>query len=390
MERWLSKSRVLLILCAVLLSASLNRKSPLVYGLFLFLVVLLVLAYLIPWLSLRGMSVRLDGLLDLEISEHQGAKVGIHLHRRYRWPAFMIKIETVWDWESFQVTHVQALPIVSKGSKTWMNDGFKFPCRGNYRLKTVALTSGFPLGFVHARLELKCPDVQVQVLPEPHPVNWPSPWDISEDPSGELTMPRLGNSLELSLLQPYIPGERVGRINWRATARTGELIIQHFHQTGSIRLHVVMLGSDLPERGNPNSAAEQVIRITAGVCQAALNSGAALRVYGHVQHESLQEWRDILQALAGFLPKNQPLHEALSRVELVCRPGEQLALIVPHHAAGTWLLGQLQPLVELSIQIVVWIGLPRFSSAKDLEQAQRLRSILQDQVMVTLVRPTDE
>lgn len=390
MERWLTKPRVLACLCVVLLSASLNHKSPLVYGLFLFLVVLFLLAYLIPWLSLRGMSLQVGRSIDLTTTERERVSLDIQLHRRYRWPAFMVDIETVWDWESLRVVDAQTLPMVLKGTTPWIKDGFKFPCRGHYRLKSVALSSGFPLGFARARLELKCPEIQVQVLPEPHPVSWPTPWAVSEDPSGELVTPRLGNSLELSMLQHYVPGERVGRINWRASARTGELIIQHFHQTGSIRLHVVIVSSDLPERGDSDSSCEQGIRLTAGICQSALRDGAKLLFYGHAKSEPMREWPMILSGLAGFLPKHQPLSDAIIRVVEDGRAGEQLAVVVSHHASANWLIGQLWPVLELPMHIVVWIALPRQFKPQDSEQASRLQRTLQQNAIVAIVSPTDE
>ncbi len=58
MERWLSKSRVLLGLCALMLIAAFKRRDPMAYGVFLFLAVICTLGYLLPWLSLRGMQLR--------------------------------------------------------------------------------------------------------------------------------------------------------------------------------------------------------------------------------------------------------------------------------------------------------------------------------------------
>ena len=60
MERWLSRPRVLIGLCVVLLMSALNRQDPMVYGMFLFLAVVSLLGFLLPWLSLRSMAIRLD------------------------------------------------------------------------------------------------------------------------------------------------------------------------------------------------------------------------------------------------------------------------------------------------------------------------------------------
>jgi hypothetical protein len=98
MERWLSKSWVLLGLCGVLFMAALNRHDPMVYGVFLFLSVVTVLGFLLPWLSLRSMSVRLGQSGDLELTEADACDLQMVVHRAAPWPAFMVDIETEWVW----------------------------------------------------------------------------------------------------------------------------------------------------------------------------------------------------------------------------------------------------------------------------------------------------
>lgn len=78
MERLLTRSRVLLAFCCTLLLAALNRRDPMVYGMFLFLATVTVMGFVLPWLSLRGMAVRLraDGLGG-EVIEGAGCDIGI-------------------------------------------------------------------------------------------------------------------------------------------------------------------------------------------------------------------------------------------------------------------------------------------------------------------------
>jgi len=141
-----------------------------------------------------------------------------------------------------------------------------FPCRGFYQLNAVRLSSGFPLGLVSAQHGLPRPQIALHVLPKPLPVHWPLPWDVTEDPQGELSTRRMGQSFELGMLRPYQQGESVGRVSWRASARVGELVIQHFQQSGSMRLRVLVQAPSAPAWGDADSAGEQAIRLAAGVC----------------------------------------------------------------------------------------------------------------------------
>ena len=157
MERWLSKSRVLLGFCGVLLIAALNRQDPMVYGMFLFLAVVSLLGFLLPWLSLRSMTVRLESALDMEVMEGAGCNLNILIERKAPWPAFMVAIETEWEWASHRMMLSQTVPVIRAGRAPDLGSLVQFPCRGHYELIAVRLTSGFPLGLIRAHHTLVRP-----------------------------------------------------------------------------------------------------------------------------------------------------------------------------------------------------------------------------------------
>ncbi|MFZ3220899.1 MAG: hypothetical protein WA174_12745, partial [Rhodoferax sp.] len=202
MERWLSKSRVLLGLCAVLLIAALNRQDPMVYGMFLFLAVVSVLGFALPWLSLRSLRVRLGTREDQEVTEGEGCRLNLLVERTARWPAFMVAVETEWEWASRRIVLRQILPIVRAGQAPECGHLVQFPCRGHYELIAVRLSSGFPLGLVRAHHTLERPQVHLRVLPQAQAVHWPLPWDVTDDPLGERHTRKLGHSFELGMLRP--------------------------------------------------------------------------------------------------------------------------------------------------------------------------------------------
>lgn len=377
MERWLSKSRVLVGLCVVLLVAALNRQDPMVYAMFLFLLVVIVLGYAMPWLSLLSTRIEWGHVDDLVLDEGQSCDFGLSIVRRVPWPAFMVDVETEWEWAGKHLTLRDTLAVLRAGESDGIGRHIRFPCRGVYRLLAVRLSSGFPLGLVRAHRSMVPQDLRVRVLPSVQPVQWPVPWSVAEDPLGELSTHRLGQSMELGMLRPYQHGEAVGRVSWRASARVGELVVQHFQQSGSVRLHVVV---DVPhgaELGDADGSGEQTLRLAAGVCQAALAHSAKLLLYLEQAPQPLRTLPEALEALAQALPVPGGLEAVLARVANQLVAGEQVAVVVPAHAEALRVLAALDLLERSACTWVVCIAVGRRRSVAEDGRALALEQALQ-------------
>ncbi len=373
MERWLSRPRVLIALCVVLLMSALNRQDPMVYGMFLFLAVVSLLGFLLPWLSLRSMAIRLAGADTREVDEGADCDLGIVIERRARWPAFMVDIESEWVWGARRFVLRQTVPVVRAGRTAASARLARFACRGRYELVALRLSSGFPLGLMRAHHTLARPKLYLDVLPNAQRMRWPLPWQISEDPHGALTTRRMGQSFELGMLRPYQPGEPVGRVSWRASARIGELVIQHFQQSGSISLRVVVERPGVSTLGDGDGADEQAIRLALGVCDAALAHGARLHLHLAVTAaEPMQDRLAVRRALAAALPSTTGVLPVLRQVAQVGVAGEQVAVVVSASCPPDPLLAALHLVAASGCLILVCIALPRRDDANTLTQAQNL------------------
>lgn len=387
MERLLSRPRVMIAFCVVLLLAALNRRDPMVYGMFLFLTTITVLGFVLPWLSLRGMAVRLQATGGTEVVEGMGCDLHIVVERSVRWPAFMVDVETEWEWAGQRVLLRQTVPVIRAGRAPALGRLVRFPCRGRYQLVAVRLASGFPLGLVQARHSMQQrSDIALHVLPAPQPVHWPLPWSVAPDPVGQLATRQMGQSFELGMLREYQHGESVGRVSWRASARVGELVIQHFQQMGSIRLRVVVHAPALPALGNPASAGEQAIRLAAGVCEVAQGHGVQAFLYLAGDCDPLQDASLVRHALAEALPGSAALlRQACARVAADANAGEQVALVVPCDMAQADLKAALAELAGLACTVVVCIALARASTPAHQGAAQGLQAIATQAGAATLM-----
>ncbi|MEM7172510.1 MAG: DUF58 domain-containing protein [Pseudomonadota bacterium] len=95
------------------------------------------------------------------------------------------------------------------------------PERGVLTIANVALESTYPFGLFRSRLRL------------PHP----TPCYIYPRPQGSLPLPRRGplqnqpskeDEETFDQLREYLPGEGLGRIAWKASARSEELLTKNF------------------------------------------------------------------------------------------------------------------------------------------------------------------
>ena len=385
MERLLSKSRVLVTLCVVLLMAALNRRDPMVYGMFLFLLVVSVLGFLLPWLSLRSMKLKLDGAREFDVMEGSDCDLNILVERKVPWPAFMVTLETEWEWASNRIVLTHTVPVIRGGQTHRLGQAVQFPCRGYYELISVRLSSGFPLGLIRAHHSLSRPQVHLRVLAQAQRVRWPLPWNVSEDPLGELTTRRIGQSFELGVLRPYQHGEPVGRVSWRASARSGELVIQHFQQSGSLRLRLAVDVPRPPSLGDAQSAGEQVIRLAAGVCDEASANGVQLDLYFSVMAQPLRDADDIRHALAMALPGGTDFYQLVSRIADEAGPGEQVAVVVTGACPGEQLLRSLSGISGKDCRAVVLIAVGRRTNVSEVTQAQKLQRMLEQAGFATFL-----
>ncbi len=385
MERFLSKSRVLLGFCAVLLIAALNRQDPMVYAMFLFLAMVSFWGLMLPWLSLRLTTLQLVPNTQKALMEGDDYTLDFVIKRKLPWPAFMVTVETEWQWASKRILLSQTVAMIRAGQVSNTSQMIRFPCRGRYELVAVRLSSGFPLGLTSAHQTLLNPQIQLTVLPAEQTVQWPLPWLVAEDSMANLTTRRVGQSFELGTLRSYQYGESVGRVNWRASARAGNLVIQHFQQSGSVRLRV---GVELPygdSLGDATGPGEQTVRLAAGICQAAVVHEARLFLHLQDQTEPVRGSSDALRSLSVALGTKDGLFTVIAQIATVAQAGEQIALVVSATCPASALLPALDVLAPLQCQILVCIALGRVHSTSHIDQGNGLRKSLMESGFHTLM-----
>jgi len=360
----LGKPMVMGLLCLVLLGATLSRPQPLLFFMLLFMTTGCAAALLLPWLSLWGTTAQAK--VDGESIEGLPPTLQLLIANRAWWPVFMVSAETRWRWGPRDLVLHHDIAALSRGETLDLGQEVRFPCRGLYELVEIRLSSGFPLGLFEPAVRRRQRDTRHLVLPRSIDVELPQLAHDAEDPDSEQVNHRHGHSTELGLLRPYQPGDPVRRAHWRASARTGELIIQQLHQSGSPTLRVVSEVPDREQIGIADAPAEQAIRVAAGLCRQA--AAARLRLKMQLgPGAALTDADEFCRALAAAPAGSMPLAPTIAAAAHDMLDGESLAIVV-----GTaWQADDVLRLLDVPglepARLIIFVALPAHTGAEEAD-----------------------
>ncbi len=101
-----------------------------------------------------------------------------------------------------------------------------FPRRGKFMVKDFELSTKFPFGFLRHRRRLPAKEAEIIIFPK---IEKLSP-DLRNLPlqSGNLTLQKRGSGQDLLTLREYQPTDDLRHVDWKATARSRNLIVREF------------------------------------------------------------------------------------------------------------------------------------------------------------------
>lgn len=235
---------------------------------------------------------------------------------------------------------------------------------GRIRLGPVHVMVADPLGAHRAQRVL--PAADVQVLPSSSvlegPVQVPTPIGIS----GAHLSRRRGDGTALSEVRPFRPGDRLHRLNWRITSRTGEL---HTNATFTEQDTEVLIVTDTtvdvapaPWAGeDAPTSLDMTIRATTAIARHHLTAGDRVAVFdlghliGPVPAGSGPRQLRVLTAALSRAGRDDGAHRPVRRLRTV-RPGTLTVVCTP--LLGKDVLEQIGVLVAHGADVLVVDTLP--------------------------------
>lgn len=124
-----------------------------------------------------------------------------------------------------------------------------FPRRGRFIIKDFELSTKFPFGFFRHRRRLSAQEAEIVIFPQLAP----SDEEATDLPLnvGKLVTQKKGLGQDLLALRDYQPMDDLRRVDWKATARTGRLIVREFSVEDDRRVTVVFdarFSGEAPEK----------------------------------------------------------------------------------------------------------------------------------------------
>jgi uncharacterized protein (DUF58 family) len=207
-----------------------------------------------------------------------------------------------------------------------------FPRRGVHLLPSVAVITTFPLGLFEARVTVSD---ERRIVVYPRVVT--ARIGLLDRTNGYGETPRMmrGDGDEFFALREYMPGDDIRKINWRASARAGSLIVKQLEPDTS-RFIVLLLDtrwSDTIEEFDDRF--EEAVETIASLAVTLLNRQFKVAITSHSGYVPLGEGTGQILKVLDFLARVSPTTDPMAHVAEVSE-GQRASIACVSPDPGMW------------------------------------------------------
>ncbi len=193
----------------------------------------LLVSGLVNRLSLAGLEVEFHPPEHLFAREPATAKLVVRNEKGWM-PSFATRLQSI---HADGLTQPLYFPMIGGGEALTEYAAVRFSRRGRFRDNSLEFTSRFPFGFSERRARVTLhADVLVYPALEPQPFAR----DFLAKVEGAMQSRRAGSGDEFYLLRPYVASDAARRIDWRSSARHGQLHVRENAQEDAVSVHIVL------------------------------------------------------------------------------------------------------------------------------------------------------
>lgn len=219
--------------------AGVNTGNNLVYLTASFLLAYMLISGWLAQLNLRGITVNVR--YPDEIFANVTFPLFVHIRNTKKFiPSFFLNVE-IGNTGRF-------LLWLPSGSKKTLTIYTVYPQRGVNYIPAPRISSSFPFNFF-TRVRYAGDPSEVIVFPEPRKCSLVEALSVTGTEENARTLDRTYDFEDLVSIRNYLPGDPLKLINWKATAKTGELKVNEFDTgtPGSFILDLVGIPGDYRE-----------------------------------------------------------------------------------------------------------------------------------------------
>ena len=217
--------------------AALTSGNNLIYLVLSCMLATMVLSGLVSRLGLAGLQLQLSFPNRLFARQQSLAQVTLRNLKRGL-PSFSIwagLAPTADDRRDVAMEEIYC-PMISGGGTAVVSVPITFGRRGRYGRGHFRLRSRFPFSFVERRVRLP---LTQEVLVYPSIESSRAAESIVERLEQQWTAPARGDSQDLYRIRPAVPDDGARFVDWKATARSGAVMVREFTREDHRRLDVV-------------------------------------------------------------------------------------------------------------------------------------------------------
>jgi len=164
--------------------------------------------------------------------------------------------------------------LVRAGKSERIYAALSLATRGRAGLNELIISTRFPFGFFEKAKKIKLPG---EVVVMPSLILMGADSEVSGTQAGEVHSGKKGIGSELFCFRPYVPGDHPHWIDWKATARSGEILVKENEQ--ELEQSVALILKIPRSRPEPDSRErEDLIQKAFGLSRLFLDRGFRVRL----------------------------------------------------------------------------------------------------------------
>jgi len=305
LEGWIYLGGIILVALAAL-----NTGNNLLFLILASLIAVFLLSGILSSITLSGIAMRL--VLPEHIFAGQPVRTMVELeNEKLTLPSFSLRVEAARTKQAAQAAAILETPVyfpyLPKHDRVQQTIPVTFPRRGVYRQEAFRIVTRFPFGFLRKARQL---NLKTQALVYPSVEPTAEYLEILPGLQGALESLTKGRGQDLYALREYLPTDSARHVHWKASARSGSLMVREFTREDDCRILLVL---------DPHLSAEE---------------SASLKPGSSAMNERFERAVTICASLAWHFYENNSLLQFRSAgVETALAPADELIFAILEHLA---------------------------------------------------------
>jgi uncharacterized protein (DUF58 family) len=239
MEYKITREGWMYILGIVLVSmAAINTGNNLLFLILACLIASILMSGILSSITLAGVEMRLE--LPERIFAGQTVRANLELkNEKLTLPSFSLRVEAVKPKGAASAALLETpvyFPYLPRQQSVTQSVPLLFQNRGIYRQETFRIVTRFPFGFLQKARRL---DLAAEALVYPSVEAGPEFLEILPGIQGAMASLAKGHGEDLYALRDYMPNDSARHVHWKASARSGSLMVREFSRDDDCRVLLV-------------------------------------------------------------------------------------------------------------------------------------------------------